>query len=238
MSLFIIFFSPAKYFFADLSVPFLKTGSSFYESFSFVSKWFSGKDALVEENLNLSKKIESLNADLISYESLMQENQNLRQELGLKPKGSMVSAEIIARSPQMPIDSILINKGVSDGVKNGDFVLVSSSVFIGKISKAASLSSVVTLNSFPGTNIYGQVERTGESIEINGTGGGNMQIKVPIDFDIVPGDRVDVSMTGSNVAAIAGAIDEDKSSGFKTVIFSLPANLSKLKTVFIEKSAQ
>jgi hypothetical protein len=35
------------------------------------------------------------------------------------------------------------------------------------------------------------------------------------------------------VVAVVGAIEEDRSSGFKNAMMSLPVNISKINTVFI-----
>lgn len=234
VSVLISFFGPARNFVAKISTPFLEVGSVFYNRFSFLPKIFSDKQKLVEENTLLSDEVENLNAKLIGYDAVNQENEELRRELGLRPKENFLAAEIIARPPQIPLDSVLINKGSKDGIKKGDAALAASGVLVGNVADVYDSTSIVALSSFPGTSISGHIERTGEQIEINGTGGGNMQSKVPIDLDIGQGDRIVVSGTGANIASIAGVIEEDKASGFKTVFFSLPVNPSRIRIIFIE----
>jgi hypothetical protein len=80
--------------------------------------------------------------------------------------------------------------------------------------------------------------RTNELLEIVGAGGGSMQAKLPIDFDIMLQDKIMLSSFPNYIIAVASAIEEDQSSGFKKVLFSLPIDMSTKRLLFVEPIIQ
>ncbi|MEK7200557.1 MAG: rod shape-determining protein MreC [Patescibacteria group bacterium] len=224
----------ARSFVSNIFYPFLKTGDFFYGTIGQIPKYFYNKNELIKENTELSNKIENLYNNIADYESLKYENQKLRQELGLKPTGNFITTAVIAKPPQIPLDSLFLGKGTEGGINNGDFVLASERVLIGKIVKTSKNRATASLNSFAGVITYGFVARTDEPLEINGAGGGNIETKVPIDFDIIVGDKIMAGGSLNYLAAIVGNIEEDNPSGFKKILMSLPANISKINIVFVE----
>jgi len=218
---------------ADIFSPFFKAGDYFYKSLSQIKTDFSSRSSLIEANKNLSDEIEKTRLDLIDYESVKYENQKLRETLGLKPAVNSIAATIVARPPQIPLDSLFLNKGSAAGVNKGDLVLTSDRILAGKIVEVSNNKSTAALNSFAGAASYGFVARTSEPIEIKGMGGGSLEAKVPIDFDIVAGDQLMVSGSLTYFVSVVGAVEEDRSAGFKNVLMSLPIDISKINTVFI-----
>jgi Cell shape-determining protein len=218
---------------SDFFYPFLKGGDYFYKSLGLVPKFFTDRNKIIDENQNLLDQIENDRLDLIDYQSIKYENQKLREELGLKPVGNYITASIIGRSPQIPLDSLFLDKGISDGLANGDLVLSGERILIGKIVKVSKNRATVVLNSSATEVSYGYVARTSEPLEIKGDGGGSIRSKVSIDFDIMVGDKI---MTGGSlqfITAVVGSIEEDRSSGFKNVLMSLPVDISKINVVFV-----
>ncbi len=217
----------------NLFSPFLKSGNYFYEIFGQVSKTFADKNQIIKENEDLLNQVEDNRIALLGSESLKIENQKLREELKIKPVGNFVSALVIAKSPQIPLDTLFLDKGQNDGLGSGDLVLAGERILIGKLVKVSKNKSTVALNSFVGSISYGSVARTNESLEIKGVGGGNIEAKVPFDFDIVIGDKIMVAGSVEFLTALVGSIEEDRSAGFKKVLMSLPVDVSKIKTVFV-----
>ena len=213
--------------------PVLKSGNFFYDSLNQIPKYFSDKNNLIEENNKLLAEVENGRIDAVDNESVKYENQKLREELKMKPVGDFITASIIAKFPQVPLDSLFINMGTADGVNNGDLIFASERVLLGKLVKVSGNKATVALNSFAGTVSYGYVARTNEPLEIKGNGGGVIEANVPIDFDIVVGDKIMVAGSLDSLAAVVGAVEEDKSSGFKNVLMSLPVDISKINIVFI-----
>lgn len=213
--------------------PVLRSGSSLFGGFGGVFKNFSDKEKLIDENNRLLTEIENTKFSLVDYESIKAENQKLRETLKLRSTADLITTVVIAKPPQTPLDSLYLDKGASDGLRPGDLVSVGERILIGKIAETAKHTSVVSLNSLAGATAYSFVERTNESLEIKGVGGGGMEAKVPIDFDIVAGDKLMISNSFTYLVAVVGMIEEDRSSGFKDVLMSLPVNISKTNIVFV-----
>jgi cell shape-determining protein MreC len=226
-------FSPVRTLLSDIFSPFFRSGNFFYNSLGQIPKFFSDKNKLIEENGKFRDELNKSLLDTVSLESIKYENQKLRQELQIKPAGNFMAASVIARSPQMPLDSLFLDKGTVDGISDGDLVLSADRILIGKITKISKNKATVALNSFAGTVSYGYVARTNEPLEITGDGGGGIKAKAPIDFDIAVGDKIMVGNSLNYLAAIVGAIEEDRSSGFKNVLMSLPVDVSKVGIVFV-----
>ncbi len=221
---------------SDFFSPLFKVGGSFYEKTVQIQKNFSDKNNLVEENKNLFNEIENLRLNRFDYESIKYENQKLHEALNLDLSENLIAAKIVAKSPQIPLDSLLINKGTNEGINQGDWVLASDRVLVGKIVKVSGKQGTVALSSFPNEVSYGFILRTEEPLEIKGIGGGSLQTKVPIDFDVIIGDKIMVGGSLTYLVAIVGVIEEDHSSGFKNILMSLPVSIMKTDIVFVEPS--
>lgn len=227
------FFSPMFSVVSGVLSPFLKAGNFFYEGLGRVPKFFSDKNKIIEENKSLADEIIKNRLDAIDVESIKYENQKLREELKIKLEGNFIAAPITARHPQIPTDSLFLDGGTEEGINSGDLVLAGERIIIGKIAKASKNRSIASLSSFARFVSYGYVARTSEPIEIEGDGGGSIKARVPIDFDITLGDEIMVGGSFNFLAAIVGAIEEDRSSGFKDVLMSLPVDVSKINMVFV-----
>lgn len=228
------FFDSSRSWVSNFFSPFLKTGDYFYNNLGQIPDFFSSRNKLIKENKNLSDQIENDRLNLIDYESAKSENQKLREALKIKPLGDAITANIIAKSPQIPLDSLFLDKGSNDGLNIGDFVLSSERILVGKIVKLSKNRATVALNSFAGAVSFGYVDRTNEPLEIKGSGGGNIEAKAPIDFDIVVGDKIMLGGSVNFLAAIVGVIETDQSSGFKNILLSLPVDISKTNIVFMQ----
>lgn len=226
-------FEPVRSVFSKVFSPLLKSGNYFYDNFGQIPKYFSDKDKIVEENNRLIFESEDWRLAVLDYESLKHENQKLREELKLKPADNFIAVAIIAKPPQVPLDSMFIDTDFENNLKEGDLVLASDRVMIGKITEKSGDQATIKLNSFVDQISYGYVARTSEPIEVKGVGGGSMESKVPIDFNITVGDKIMVGGSSGYLIAVVGAVDEDSSSGFKNAMMSLPVDISKIGIVFV-----
>ncbi len=219
---------------STLFSPFFKIGNFFYGSLEKKPKILSNKDALFAENESIKVELQNLRMALMDSEVIKQENVELRKALDLNTERDFIPTTIIARPPQIPFDTLLLDKGILDNVKVDDLVLVGERILIGKVVKVNDNTSTVALSSFAENSIAGIVERNSEMIEVKGMGGGGMQVKLPIDFDISISDRIITSNLPSFVFAVVSSIEEDKTTGFKDVYLSLPEGIGKIKVVFIK----
>ncbi len=113
----------------------------------FLFKNVFGVRELIRENLFLKNERDFFRGEYFNLLDLKQENEFLRRslDLGGKVKKKIVLADILALDPFQAGDSLLISKGVKDGVKTDDVVVLSGNVLVGKIKEAGDKDSRVLL---------------------------------------------------------------------------------------------
>lgn len=110
---------------------------------------------LVAENEQLKHQVNDLNQQLVDFYEYKQENEQLRNYLGLKkdnPDYQLVSAAVIGRDPNNLFHTFTVDKGSSAGVKINDPVITDKGV-VGWVSKVSTMYCEVTTILSPDTNI-------------------------------------------------------------------------------------
>lgn len=154
-------------FFQKILTPLQKT------SFNFLNKKTSDNEDL------LKKKIKNLESKLIDVEKLEKDNKALRDQFALSQPDhrSLLPAYIVGAPSFVPgttgIDQIVIDKGISSGVKAEYSVLYENNL-IGKVKKASSNLSVVKLINNKETSITSQTLKSGALGIVNGTNEGKI----------------------------------------------------------------
>ena len=100
-----------------------------------------------QENAQLKKKLDSMNALQVENETLKQENKQLKQQLSLNKSLTSyddISAYVISRSPSTWQNQIVISKGSNAGITKGSAV-VSDKGLIGRVMEVNKNSSKVEL---------------------------------------------------------------------------------------------
>lgn len=200
-----------------------------------IFSYFLFKQNLYKENLALKEQIETLNLKINDYNSIQNQNEELKSILGRDKEEGKVLARIISKPPQSPYDTFLIDVGTKQGFILNDLVYSSGNVIIGKISEINPNFSQVTLFSDSNQKIQVTIARTGSSFEISGKGGANFQIDVPKETDIVWGDVFEYQNKNSSVVGSVYYIDSNSQSSFKTIYAKSPGNIFSSKWVFVEK---
>lgn len=117
------------------------------EGISKVGNSVSSLTDTYQENAQLKKKLDSMNALQVENETLKQENQQLKQQLSLNKSLTSyddISAYVISRSPSTWQNQIVISKGSNAGVTKGSAV-VSDKGLIGRVMEVNKNNSKVEL---------------------------------------------------------------------------------------------
>ena len=115
-----------------------------------ISKFTGSVSNLVntyQENAQLKKKVDSINALQVENETLKQENKQLKQQLSLDKSLTSydsISASVISRAPSTWQNSIVISKGANTGITKGSAVLSDKGI-IGRVSEVNKTNSKVEL---------------------------------------------------------------------------------------------
>lgn len=151
--------------------------------------------------------------------------------LGTSSPSKMV-AMIVSLYPNGPFDTILIDKGIRDGITPGNIALAYG-IYIGQVTEAGERSSKIKLSSYPGARTEGFIDRISLNVSVAGEGGGNLILTVPKNIDIALGDKLFLNSQKTMLIGQVDKIYENAAEPLKTIIFRIPLNLNNLRFLSI-----
>ncbi|MEN6420437.1 MAG: rod shape-determining protein MreC [Smithella sp.] len=198
---------------------------------------------LQEENKNLKKKINELNAVIVSYQESYQEAQRLKklQYIADNSNYRFITARVIGREQAAISRTVMINKGSADGLKNG-MPVVASPGLIGRLVDVSWHVSRVLLFIDENSNVDAIVQRNRTQGIISGAGSRGMILKyVSKTQDVQVGDIVVSSGMGGVFPKgwlIGQVIRVDRQDGglFLKIYVAPFTDFSKLEEVMILSS--
>ncbi|MBE6907562.1 rod shape-determining protein MreC [Marasmitruncus massiliensis] len=129
-----------------LVTPLQKASSSISDAVSGYFQRYVRADELAAENAALQSEVNELRSQLIDYEQYRQENENLRQYIGLKeenPDFELEPASVVKRDSDDRFFSFMIDKGSINGITLYDTV-ISPEGLVGAITEVGPNFSKVT----------------------------------------------------------------------------------------------
>jgi len=192
---------------------------------------------LIEENQKLLSQV----ADL---QNIKQENDSLREALGLNIQkdfdlaiGRVISKEILK-------DSILINIGTADGVKKGFPVILSGKTLLGRVVDVYPSYSRVLLITNKDNKIDVEIPESGGFALSRGEGGMKVSLDMfPRDKELKEGNLIVTSALGGNYPAglLMGKVKNVKkldNEAFQMADIELVFDLSTINNVFVIKNTE
>lgn len=196
---------------------------------------------LVNENEQLRKEVQKLNAEIASYKETERENEVLRKQLNFikehKDK-KFIMANVIARSPGVFIQYLVLDKGKKDGVEDGQ-VVVSEGFLVGKIVEVNYSSSKVFIITNPTSTVAALTSESRAFGLVKGeVGYGISLLDIPKEAQLKPGEAVVTSGLGGEYpkGIIIGQIEkiEGKPTDlFQRASLKTPIEFSKIEYVLI-----
>lgn len=144
------------------------------------------------ENTRLANDNRALRQKLLAIQEALSENKRLRELLSLKKSSvfSLLSARVVGRDSANWVNSIIIDKGIKDGVSIGRLVITNFGL-AGRVSEAGGHFSRVTLITDPDLNISGVIQRSREAGIVSGSLLGKCVMRyLADDADVEIGDSV------------------------------------------------
>ena len=233
-----VFFNNFKGFFYSISEPLQKP---LWQAGDGVSDFFKGifqGKKIKEENEKIKADYENILFQNIVVDELKKENEFLRKalDLGLNEEFKLVLAEVIAKDVSQ--DSILINKGLKDGLSQGMTVITEQKVLLGKVSEVSDKFSRVILISNSESFFPVTIQAAQATGIIKGRGNGQLSLEeIPQDKEIKEDDIVITTSLGGNFpkGLLVGKVKNIKKSDTepfqKAEIYSF-LNIHDIKTVF------
>lgn len=182
----------------DMVTPVMAVLSVPVEWASDASDWFGGLVSIYDDNERLREDNLRLRDWKAIAERLDLENKRLREQLNApeSPVDTLITPRVVAVQGGPYVRSVLVNVGADYGVWDGLAVTTRDGV-VGRVVIAGAVASRVLLITDFNSRVPVRVERTGQ----NGVAiGRNSQLLsldfLPVDMDVVVGDRVLTSGDG------------------------------------------
>jgi len=232
------FLNNFKGFFYSISQPIQKPLWQAGNSVSGFLKGIFQGGKIKEENEKLKADYENLLSQNIAIDELKKENEFLRKalELGLNEEFKLVLAEVISKDISQ--DSILINKGLKDGLSQGMTVITEQKVLLGRVSEVFDKFSRVILISNQESFFPVTIQAAQATGIVRGKGKGQLSLEeIPQNKEIKEDDIILTTSLGGNFpkGLLVGKVKNIKTSDTepfqKTEIHSF-LNIEDVKTVF------
>jgi rod shape-determining protein MreC len=223
-------------------------GSPFEKVFSVVGFYVDSSTEFLASIGNLKKDNELLVSDnrrLIAENArladMQKENETLRKELDLLPRGTFTlkAAEVVGIDQQNSGNWIMINKGTSDGIQKGMVVIVDQSAVVGRVSETSPGTAKVILLTSPESTVNGVDTQTEARGIVRGQYGLGITLDTVLRTDTLKsGDDIVTSGLGGDFprGLLLGKVDATYASDdklFQQVTLVPVVNFSKLRTVFV-----
>ena len=211
------------------------------DSLDWTVEQFKSREALLEENQQLKRAQLMQSEKLQRFAYLKRENEKLRALLDspLRQQGKKMIAQVMSIDSHPFRDVVVINKGFSSGVYEGQAVIDEFGV-VGQVTSVATTSSRVILISDSTHAIPVRIERNGVRAMIEGTGriSSLKANNVPHSIDIKEGDVMVTSGLGGifpegyPVAKVT-KVDHDLSLPFAQITAEPSAQIDRVNRVLL-----
>ncbi|MGE5197684.1 MAG: rod shape-determining protein MreC [Deltaproteobacteria bacterium] len=191
-------------------------------------------------NEKLRNRVDFLTYKINELSEIYLENARLRQLLALKEKAPyrVISARVIARSPDSWSSVIIIDKGSRNGIRRG-LVAVNFLGLVGRVVETDEATSKVILISDPNLSVSALIQRSRQEGLVSGTLGTSLIMRyLPKDSDIKLYDTVitsgltEIFPKGLLIGKVID-IGEEFSGLSRYAAIRPAANLSNLEEVLI-----
>lgn len=216
--------------------PVLVVGNNIGSNLEDTSYLLKSKKSIFLENESLKKELNEMSAQIYNFNTLEEENNKLKEILARKSGDSeLVLSAILSKPNRSLFDTLIIDVGEKDGIEVGNTVFALGYIPIGKVAEVFPDSSKVVLFSTSGEKT--EIVITGGDVfmEIVGRGGGNFEMILPRDFEILKGATVSLPGLDSSVIAKVETIISDPRDSYQKALLTSPVNIQNLRFVQVDK---
>ena len=198
--------------------------------------------SLREENRILRERLDLLNRRIEESKILAAENQRLKDILGFKNTAAYftIPAEVIGRDASNWSNSLIIDKGASQGIRQNKAV-ISMKGLVGRVLELGRYSGKILLITDPNSKVSAVIQRNRQGGMLVGRPDGKCKmIYIALDSDVVKGDKVITAGFGSvfpRGILIGEVEDVGKEPGrlYKYAIVCPAQDMTKLEDVLCVK---
>lgn len=207
---------------------------------------YSDRQRLADENARLRADLERLSVEIARLREQETRVKTLEELLGVRsafPDETFIAASVTGRSPDALKRVIILNRGASDGVREGMVVLSEGKSLVGHVSGVTANHAWVTLVTDPSSAVSAVVQESRAAGVVVGTGDGDvMDMQYVRQGQAVhEGDTVMTSGEGGKTppGLVIGRVTRVQANDqdlFQQVTVQPIATLSRLDTVLIMTS--
>ncbi|OHB02192.1 MAG: hypothetical protein A3F53_01165 [Candidatus Zambryskibacteria bacterium RIFCSPHIGHO2_12_FULL_48_10] len=199
-----------------------------------IGNFFHSKNFLATENATLKERIAFLELEKAARFPEMGSGGAMEEMFARRVETGGIIATVLARPPQTPYDTFIIDAGSNDGVKEGSGVLMSEGPGLGTVEQVFGSSAKVRLYSASEVKTAAMLERHGISVTLEGAGGGNFKLVLPRETEVEAGDRILSADISSRLLAVVGDVVMKPTDSFKEVLAISPVNIFGIHFVLIK----
>lgn len=206
---------------------------------------YGDRQQLADENTRLRAEVERLSADVARLRESEARAKTLEELLGVRdafPDATFLTADVVSRSPAELRDVVAIDRGSSDGVREGMVVLSAGRTLVGVVTQVTSGHAWVRLVTDPDSAVSAVVQESRAAGVVVGTHEGAMEMQyVRQGMAVHEGDTVVTSSEGGKVPGglVVGrvaAVASQEQDLFQRITVQPLATLSRLETVLVMTS--
>lgn len=153
------------------AVPFQRLAAAVSNAGQSVVDKYIRIDQVMEENEQLQAQVNELESQMVDYDTLKAENEQLRQAWGIKeenPSYQMVNANVIGRDALEKYYAFTIDRGEKDGVAVKDCVIGTQGI-VGRVVEVGPNYAKVTTILDPSVSVGSIISRTRDSGLVGGS---------------------------------------------------------------------
>lgn len=213
--------------------PFWKKSNSIKESISDQSI-FRSKISMRQEIERLKEENQRLILGLQNKDEVYREIEELRRLVSRTGQSTKrVMASIIAKPNQSAYDTLVISLDTEKTILPNALVLSEPESLIGTIDSVNRNQATVLLFSKSERQTPARLERTKQDVMLIGRGSSNFIIEVPVETDVVLGDRVLYPAFNNTVIGVVRSISNDDRNPSKILHVTAFVNVLELSDVYI-----
>jgi len=180
------------------------------ESGGNLPQYFRNRTGLMAEIATLQSSLAATRGNHLTVQILADENRELRSLLGDEGE-ERILAGIIGRPGTLPYDSLMLDRGIEDGIVVGAPVYIGENTVIGLVKNATAHTALVELATTAG--FEATVYIIGPDIYTNavGMGGGQLRVGVPQGITLSEGDLVVLPSVTSGIYGVISTVQSEPS---------------------------
>jgi cell shape-determining protein MreC len=192
------------------------------------------KETLLEENSNLKLQLGLSNAITLERDALLLENESLKGITNGKNETGEIAA-VLSNPVQSIYDIVSVELGLDSQVRVGDVVYGQSNIVLGTVVERSGNLARIKYFSSSGSETEARIGKDGSEFTLKGQGGGNFVFVAPRDFKVKTGDVVLLPAYNMNIIGMVNAVETPRSDSFKNVYISYPISIFNLGFVRISR---